>query len=342
MLGDFGSMLESLQAQAESLFARVGRGGLPLSDVPNASAPTLGALLGMLNAAHNEALVNVGFDPQHLQSAEAAEEIVVLAGRAAARRIDQIVRGWTPLSEADSVLSSADALQVQTELAFAEQVDARLIGAAVLVLSKRAATDGWSAPDVEAAVSDFAGGIDCEVDAGALDFADGALRLQSPIYGFMLDRAYCGAAAASADHDLLLTGLGLESNPAIPMPEAADEPDAAPVVGASRLLARVLDDGRVEFAVDLTDGERALPARRWLQEDAPPNAWRLTSPVAANGVELGRVHARRLDGGLVQAAFVPTGADRASAARWIVPDDAPVDAWLVSGELERGPAVVRR
>ena len=238
--------------------------------------------------------------------------------------------------EPNRAISAAEALQLHAELAFAEQIDAHLIEAAILVLDQRAAAEGWSDPDIAAALNVFSDGIDCNVDAAALDFADDALRLQSPIYGLMLDRAYCGATAASEAHDLLLTGLDLESNPAIPVPDSTDEPEAAPVVNASRLLARVLDDGRVEFAVDLSDGERALPSSRWLQADAPVNAWRLTSTITANGVELGRVHARRLEGGLVQATYVPTGADRASTARWIVPVDAPVDAWLVSGELEHG------
>ena len=336
VLGDFGSLLESLQTQAESVFFRVGRGGLPLSEVANPPAPTLEALLETLNAAHNETFANAGFDRQQLQSAEAAEAIVVLAGRAAARRIDQFVRDWTDLLEPNRTISAAEALQLHAELAFAEQIDAHLIEAAILVLDQRAAAEGWSDLDIAAVLDVFSAGIDCDVDASALDFADDALRLQSPIYGFLLDRAYCGATAASEAHDLLLTGLDLESNPAIPAPDTAEEPEATPVVGASRLLARVLEDGRVEFGVDLSDGERALPSSRWLQADAPINAWRLTSPITANGVELGRVHARRLEGGLVQATYVPTGADRASTARWIVSADAPVDAWLVSGELERG------
>ncbi|MCY3920903.1 MAG: PPC domain-containing protein [Chloroflexi bacterium] len=339
VLGDFDSTLESLNAQAESLFSIVGRGGLPLSEVATPSAPTLEALLAILNAAHSETLVNARFDAQHLQSAEAAEEIVVLAGEAAARRIEQFTSDWATLLDADRVISPEEALDAQAQLAFAQHVDAPLVEAALLVLAKRDAESGWSNPEVAATLRAFAAGIDCRVDPGALSFSDGALRLQSPIYRLMLDRAYCGASTASDDHDLLLTGLDLDSNPVIPEPEVDVQPPAPPVVTATRLLARVLSDGRVEFAADLSNGARSLPIQRRLPVGALVDQWLRTGPVAHDGEELGRIYARRLSNGLVQATYVPDGADMDSTSRWVVPADAPVNAWLGSAELERGPSL---
>ena len=337
VLADFGSTLESLNAQAESLFSIVGRGGLPLSEVANPTAPTLEALVATLNSAHRETLVNARFDAQHLQSAEAAEEIVVLAGEAAARRIEQFTSDWAILLDPDQVISPGEALDVQAQLAFAQQVDARLVDAALIVLARRDTEDGWNDPEVAATVRAFAAGIDCRVDAGALSFSDGALRLESPIYGYMLDRAYCGASTASDDHDLLLTGLDLDSNPVIPEPEVDVEPPAPRVVTATRLLARVLPDGRVEFAADLSNGARSLPIQRRLPVGAPADQWLRTGPVPHEGEEIGRIYARRLSSGLVQATYVPDGADMDSTLRWVVPADAPVNAWLGSAELERGP-----
>lgn len=337
LLSDLGSVIERLQATVDLLISRVGRGGLPISELSVTSAPTLDALVETLNAAHSETLINAGFDPQQFQSAEAAEEIVVLAGKAAARRIEQFNREWTSLLEPDYVITPSEALQAQAQLAFAEQVDARLVEAAVLVLMKRDAEDGWNDSDVAAELGAFAAGIDCNADAGALSFSDGALRLQSPIYGYMLDSAYCGASAASDDHDLLLAGLDLSSNPAIPEPEVEAEPPAPPVVTADRLLARVLPDGRVEFAADLSNGDRSLPVQRMLPVGAPVGQWLRTAPVAHEDEELGRIYARRLSNGLVQATYVPDGASMASTSRWVVPADAPINAWLASGELERGP-----
>lgn len=340
VLADLGPTIASLQAQTESLYARIPRGGLPLSDVPGASAPTLDALVDALHGSHSETLVDRGFDPQQFQSAEAAEEIVVRAGRAAARRIEQFNRDWIELTEQSRVLSSGEALQVHAGLAAALHVDARLVDAAVLVLSKREAVDGWDDLEISAALAAFSDAVDCRVDGGALLFGDGALREVSPIYGLMLDSAYCGAAEASNDHELLLSGLDLSANPMIPTPEVAEQPVEAPQVVGVRLLARVLEDGRVQFAVDLSDGERSLPAGR-LQVDAPVGRWLRSGPVSHDGQEIGRVHARRLANGLVQASYVPSGASLADTSRWIVPEDAPVDAWLISGALEGGPATSR-
>ncbi len=341
VISDLSSTIESLQAHAETLFSRVGRGGLPLSEVENASAPTLDALVATINAAHSETLVAARFDPQHFQSAEAAEHIVVRAGRAAARRIDQFTRDWEDLLEPGRVISAEEALQVHAELVFAQHIDSRLVEAAVMVLMSRDAEGGWSDPEVAKPLSSFAEGIDCAPDGSALAFGDDALRLQSPIYGHMLDRAYCGAVSASEDHDLLLSGLDLGSNPVIPQPEAADEAPAAPAVTGTRLLARVLADGQVEFAVTLSNGDRALPVQRLLPVNATVDRWLRTAPVTYDGEELGRVYARRLSNGLVQATYVPTDVSMADTSRWVVPEAAPVDAWLASGELERGPTPSR-
>lgn len=337
VLGAFGSTLDSLNAQAESLFSLVGRGGLPISEVAMPSAPTLDALVATLTSAHRETLVNARFDAQHFQSAEAAEELVVLAGEAAARRIEQFTRDWAMLLDADRVISPDEALDIQAQLAFVQHVDARLVEAAVLVLTKRDAEDGWDDPDVAEMLNEFAAGVDCRVDSSALSFSDGALRLESPVYRFMLDSAYCGASTASDDHDLLLTGLDLDSNPVIPEPEVVVQPPTPPVVTASRLLARVLGDGRVEFAADLSNGDRALPRQRTLAVGAPADVWLRTAPVTHEGEELGRIYARRLSNGLVQATYVPSGADMDTTMRWVVPENAPVNAWLGSAELERGP-----
>ena len=340
VLADLGPAIASLQALTESLYARVPRGGLPLSEAPGATAPTLDALVGALRGSHSETLVDRGFDPQQFQGAEAAEEIVVRAGRGAARRIEQFNRDWIELTEQSRVISSNEALQVHAGLAAALHVDARLVDAAVLVLTKRDAADGWDDPEVSAALAAFSDALDCGVDGGALSFGDGALRELSPIYGLMLDRAYCGAAEASNDHDLLLSGLDLSANPMIPTRELAEQPVEAPQVVGVRLLARVLEDGRVEFAVELSDGERSRPRGR-LPVDATLGRWLRTGPVSQDGAEIGRVHARRLANGLVQATYVPSGASLADTSRWIVPEDAPVDAWLVSGALESGPATSR-
>ena len=340
VLADFSTVLESLHARAQSLFSRTGRGGLPLSELDDPSAPTMDALIQMLAAAHRETLNHAGFDPQQFQSADAAEEIVVLAGRAAAARIDGFVRAWEQTTAERHVITPEEALQVHAELAAAQGIDSHLVAAAELVLMKREAAGGWSDPVVEARLEEFGEGIECRADDSALDLGDEALRAQSTIYDLMLDRAFCGAANAGNDHDLLLTGLGLDANPAIPEPEASEEPPAAPVITVTRLLARVLADGQVEFAADLSNGERALPSRRQLPVDVTADRWLRTGAVTHNEQELGRVHARRLSNGLVQATYVPAGQSIDDTSRWVVPANAPINAWLASRRLEQvtGPS----
>lgn len=333
VLNDFAETSAALGRAAESLFAKAGRGGLPLSNVQTPAAPTLDALLETLNAAHRETLGQVGFDASHFLGAETAETIVVRAGRAAARRIEQFVDTWSGLTDQHRVISATEALQIQSQLALAEHVDARLVEAAELVLMARDADAGWDDPAVAQARVAYARGIDCAPNASALAFGDDALRFTSLIYEHMLDRAYCGALAADDEHDYLLSGLDLARNPEIPVAEVVEQPALAPQVAVSRLLARVLDDGRIEFAVDLSNGDRVEPTERKLPANSAIDLWLRTSPVIFEGEELGRIYARRLDGGLVQATFVPTGADRDATPRWIMRDDAPVDAWLISGLL---------
>lgn len=333
VLDDFEAASAVLNGAAESLFSKTGRGGLPLSNVSAPDAPTLDALLEILNAAHGETLDHFGFDTSHFLDAETAEAIVVRAGRAAARRVEQFTRTWAGVTAPDRVLSSEEALQIQAQLAFAAHVDARLIEAAELVLMAREADAGWDDPAVAEARVAYARGIDCAPDARALAFGDDVLRFTSSIYEHMLDRAYCGARAASDEHSHLLRGLDLARNPEIPKPEVAEQPAPAPQIVASRLLARVLDDGRIEFAVDLNNGVRVEPTQGKLPAVSPIDVWLRTSPVSYEGEDLGRIYARRLEDGLVQATFVPAGADMDSTARWIMPDNAPVDAWLISGVL---------
>ena len=333
VMDNFAATLDSLSASTQSLFSIVGRGGIPLSEVELPAAPTRAELVQSLSAMHAETLDNAGFDSQQFQGAEAAERIVVLLGRAAATRIEQFARDWGDSTAADHVISAEGALQVHSRLALAEHVDTRLVDAALLVLMKREADEGWDDPAVGMALEDFAADIDCNADRDAVSSVDEALRDQSPIYRIMIDRAYCGAVSASEGHDQLLTGLGLDRNPVVSAPEVSDEPPAAPVVNVSRLLARVIDGGRVEFAAELSNGERALPRLRELPVDVSADRWLRTGPVMHEGDELGRIYARRLSNGLVQATYVPEGEDRDSTPRWIVPADAPVDAWLVSGQL---------
>ena len=97
------------------------------------------------------------------------------------------------------------------------------------------------------------------------------------------------------------------------------------------------EDGRLIDAADDTGSGVNARIERTPPVGAPVDQWLRTAPVAHEDEELGRIYARRLSNGVVQATYVPNGASMASTSRWVVPADAPVNAWLASGELERGP-----
>ncbi len=332
VLSDLSELTTTLQAATESLFAQVSRGGLPLTEVAPPAAPTRDALQSVSAAAHRELLDRAGFDPSRFQSAETAEALVVRAGRAAALRIERSIDAWALLG---SVISAQDAIASHASVSLSAQVDARLVEAAALVLRKRDAADGWQDPGVAAALADYRRGIDCRVDRAALSSGDAVLRHLSPIYAAMLDRAFCGIAAAAENHDLLLTGLGLEMNPLIPEPEAELPPSRTPdLPSVSWILARVHNDGRIEFGAELSNGEQVLPSDRMFPANPASNVWLRTEPVMIGEHDLGRIYARRLGSGVIEAAFVATGASPASAARWSLPADAAAGVWLFSGRIE--------
>ena len=335
MLHDLAALSGRLQAATDSLFSSVSRGGLPLSDVSAPLAPTADALRASLTAAHQELLGQAGFDSSRFHSAVDAEALVLRAGRAAALRIERYIDQWNGL---DGVISAEDALATHAEVSIAVEVDARLVEAAELVLTRRAADQGWDDPVVAAALREYRRGIDCRSDASALPFADAALRRLSPVYAAMLDRAVCGASAAAQDHELLLQGLGLSMNPVIPQPEVERTSAAPPTLSVAWVLARAHGDGRIEFAAELSDGEQALPAGRMFPANAAPDRWLRTGPVTSGETELGRIYVRRLSSGAVQAAFVVAGGNVERATRWSLPQDIESGVWLYSGAVEGAPA----
>ncbi|MCY3569497.1 MAG: hypothetical protein OXH38_12775, partial [Chloroflexi bacterium] len=198
------------------------------------------------------------------------------------------------------------------------------------------AETGWNDPAVARARVDYARGIDCAPDPRAFPLGDDVLRYISPIYAHMLDRAYCGILAADNDHDLLLAGLGLSMDPLIPEPAVEDRPRPMPQVPSVEwVLTRVHEDGRVEFGAELSNGLQVLPSARMFPADAPTDVWLRTGAVTSGDTELGRIYARRLGTGVIEAAFVASGGRPAGAMRWSLPVDAAAGVWLFGGPVER-------
>ena len=108
-----------------------------------------------------------------------------------------------------------------------------------------------------------------------------------------------------------------------------------------RIVARRLDDGRVEFGWQPSGAARVLPRQRYFPADATVERWLRSSPVEVDGAEIGRINARLLSDGRIEFAFTPTDGERIEPPARYFPADARVNRWLRSTEIAIGPAAPR-
>ena len=121
---------------------------------------------------------------------------------------------------------------------------------------------------------------------------------------------------------------------ALDLPGAAAQNDEQ----TGRIVARLLDDGRVEFGWQPTGGARVLPRQRYFPADITHNRWLRSSPVEVGGAEIGRINARQLSDGRIEFAFTPTDGERITPQARYFPTDARENRWLRSTEIAIGPA----
>ena len=103
---------------------------------------------------------------------------------------------------------------------------------------------------------------------------------------------------------------------------------------SGRIVARRLDDGRVEFGWRPTGGARVLPEKRYFPASINHNRWLRSSPVEVGGSAIGRINARRLSDGRIEFAFTPTGGQRILPPARYFPTNARVGRWLRSTQIE--------
>ena len=120
---------------------------------------------------------------------------------------------------------------------------------------------------------------------------------------------------------LLVAALGL--------PSAAAQNDER----TGRIVARLLDDGRVEFGWQPAGGARVLPAKRYFPASIDHQRWLRSSPVEVDGAEIGRINARQAEDGRIEFAFTPTDGERITPQARYFPADARVGRWLRSTEI---------
>ena len=128
-----------------------------------------------------------------------------------------------------------------------------------------------------------------------------------------------------------------------------------------RIVARLLEDGRVEFGWQPTGGAfgeelvpdrqpgqplsryaRVLPTQRYFPASVDHNRWLRSSPVEFKGfgdavtIAIGRIEARRLDDGRIEFAFTPTDGERILTDARYFPTSARPNRWLRSTEITIG------
>ena len=140
----------------------------------------------------------------------------------------------------------------------------------------------------------------------------------------MTSRALLAAAAAIAIATIAVL-------PAAPAGAQSDDESAG------RIVARLLDDGRVEFGWQPSGGSRVLPRARYFPPDATVDRWLRSSPVEVGGTEIGRINARLLSDGRIEFAFTPTDGERITPQARYFPADARENRWLRSTEITIGP-----
>ena len=138
----------------------------------------------------------------------------------------------------------------------------------------------------------------------------------------MTSRALLAAVAAIAVAVAIITVL-----PAAPAGAQSDDE------ASGRIIARLLDDGRVEFGWQPSGGARVLPRQRHFPTTSPVGHWMRSSPVEVGGVAIGRINARLLSDGRIEFAFRPTHGQRIAPTQRYFPTSARVGRWLRSTEI---------
>ena len=118
---------------------------------------------------------------------------------------------------------------------------------------------------------------------------------------------------------------------------AADDEEDTGSATLGRIEARRLDDGRIEFAWHVEDGDRVLPSLRYLPAEPPTGRWLRSSEIIVEGVNLGRINVRvDAETGRIEFAFTPAGGERILPQSRYFPSAATPGRWLRSTLIEPG------
>ncbi len=344
----------------DGIFERPALAGMSTAAEPQANPvvalpedPSSGSLLKTFGMAY-AALIGSSAPAGSVAAGEAinpvaAEDLVLAVAARASGRFTSLASHWRERQEVatlHNVLTFAQAVAVQAELTYAEAVLAPVATSGRIVTAAREAQTGWDDPGVRAMIAEL-GSCGGEADlAGALAAAgqanvtelvalDVEMRAALPVWGPTVDSALCGAAAADAATARFLERLALEESQELRELLISEEPapEPEPPTYRLRVIARLVDDGRIEVGAELVGGFQILPDVRYLRADAPAGAWRESSDVELGDDVLGRIRARRLSDGRIEMGFVAGGAEVHPDIRYL-PADLPEGIWFRSGEIK--------
>ena len=100
-----------------------------------------------------------------------------------------------------------------------------------------------------------------------------------------------------------------------------------------RIVARLLDDGRVEFGWQPSGSTRVLPEKRYFPATIDHNRWLHSNPIEVDGAAIGRINARQSEDGRIEFAFTPTDGERILTDARYLPTSARPNRWLRSTEI---------
>ena len=264
---------------------------------------------------------------------------------------------WLALGEYSEIESteamrcrSAEAIEVQAQLAYAERVIAPAVTAGDAVRAARSADMGWQDAEVQAMVAGLAQDASCSGTANALRgglaavgvadinrlmTVDREMRAALPIYGRANDAALCNVIAVDAANSEFLQTLSIADSGEVRQLLGEEPPqELAPAPHQLRIIARLGEDGRIEHGVELSSGEQILPEVRHLPADTPVDEWWVSSDVNVDETSIGHISSQRLADGRVALGFLGADGQSVTPGTRHLPADLPVGVWLRSGEIE--------
>ena len=338
-------------------------GAVPVPGVPDSpDGPTSDSVRVAFARDYLAAVAESGLAGSHaeglLVDPARIEDLVLVGAQDALQKYAALASNWRTLRSrvaGGAAISYAEALALLSQLRYAESVLAPQVEAGELVRSARADDDGWDGPAAEqvsayareaacfgsdrdlARTLALAGGVD---PAAALDL-DAELRLALPLFGHWADNAQCAISEIDDDNDQLLRTLGISPFQALLLPGyrfVSTAPAGEPDPHRLRILVRLHADGRVEHAVELANGRRILPQRRFLQEESQTGAQHSSSVVQILGRSIGVIRSYRDAEGRIHLSFLASDGAQIEPRARILPADASAGVWLRTSQIEVPPA----